>query len=161
MTTGLGGEGESRFDEGLINGRLGGRWPLPPEPVSGALVSRLLQDVRGSIGDRFNIRWTISFHASGLREQYVSDQPPDSPHARHFVGGGRFAGNREVEPYHLRWGGTWIDYDMERARRDKNPLPSLSLFLQPKVAICQNAAGPTADPFSSMVPRGRKRTNPK
>ncbi len=139
VTGGLDGAGGRRFGEGLVGGRLGGRWPLPPDPESGALVSRLLQDVPGSVGDRFDIRWTVSFHASGLRDRYVSDQEPDSPHARRFVGGGRFAGNREVEPYHLRWGGAWIDHDAERARRDRNPLPPLSLFLAPKVAICQNA----------------------
>jgi hypothetical protein len=85
-----------------------------------------------------DIRWTVSFHRAGLREQYVLPQRPDGPCARPFIGGGPFSGNGEVTRYQLQWAGWWIRYDAAELQSRKNPLPDLSLFERPKVAICQN-----------------------
>jgi hypothetical protein len=85
-----------------------------------------------------DLRWSVSFHRRGLREQYVSAIRPDSPHARPFLGGLAFAGNGEVARYRSEPAGWWIDYDRERLARDGNPLPPVELFERPKIAICQN-----------------------
>lgn len=133
--------GDARFPVELVRDRLGGLLPLPPsDPVLRALLVRTLTDPRiPPLSDRLQVRWTVSFHRAGLRDAYVFDASPDSPHARPFLGGGRFAGNREVEPYEIRWAGSWIDFDEERARRDRNKLPDLALFTEPKVVFTQNA----------------------
>jgi hypothetical protein len=91
-----------------------------------------------TLADVLDIRWSVSFHRSGLRERYVTPSRPASPHARRFLGGGAFSGNGEVTRYGLRWGGWWMDYDEDRLRRERNCVPEAALFEQPKVAICQN-----------------------
>jgi hypothetical protein len=85
-----------------------------------------------------DIRWTVSFHRAGLREQYVLPQRPDDPSARPFIGGGPFAGNGEVARYRLQWAGWWIRYDTAALQAEKNPLPDPALFEPPKIVICQN-----------------------
>lgn len=90
------------------------------------------------IGEAADIRWTVSFHRAGLRDEFVFDRRPDSPHARRFLGGGRFAGNREVGRYSVQWAGGWIDYDEARALEAKNGLPPASVHASPKAIICQN-----------------------
>jgi SAM-dependent methyltransferase len=123
----------------FVNGRLGGRWPLASDAGALGHLQATFEGSTKTLGDLFDFRWTVSFHRAGLREQYVSASKPRSRHARRFVGGAAFAGNREVEDGKIHWAGSWIDYDEARARADGNPLPPLSLFTQPKVAICQNA----------------------
>ncbi|MCB9682263.1 MAG: Eco57I restriction-modification methylase domain-containing protein [Alphaproteobacteria bacterium] len=130
------GEGASVVPADVL-GRLG-VWPLPEPGTGGALLARLVATVP-PLGRAIGLRWTVSFHRAGLRDAYVSADRPDSPHARPFLGGGRYAGNREVEPYRVTWAGTWIDHDEARARGDRNALPPLALFTGPKVAVCQNA----------------------
>ena len=159
----LPGSAICRFPRALIRDRLSERWPLPADPATGALAAAILDRRLPALGDAFDVRWSVSFHASGLRDRYVYDHRPDSPHARRFLGGGRFAGNREVQPHRITWAGSWIDYDEDRARRDRNPLPPLSLFTAPKVVICQNARRCRAavdaegfilkDTFLAAVPR--------
>jgi tRNA1(Val) A37 N6-methylase TrmN6 len=139
VTTGFESSECERFSASLLNDRLSGRWPLPSAAAGGELVRRVLVEVPQSLGEFFDIRWTVSFHASGLRDKYVFKDRPNTPHARKFVGGGKFSGNREVDRFAVKWAGWWIDYDEERARRDRNTLPPVELFVQPKVAICQNA----------------------
>ena len=113
---------------------------LPHDPVLHGLVSRVLTDASlPALQTRLEVRWTVSFHRAGLREQYVSADRPDSPHARRFLGGGRFSGNRELAPYAITWAGAWIDHDEERARADRNGLPPRALFDAPKVVFAQNA----------------------
>ncbi len=126
----------------LLLARLDGRLPVVPNTAVGqALVERLLTEPRfRSLATFGDVRWCVSFHKGGLRDSYVFNQPPDNPkQLRKFLGGGRFQGNREVEAHRIDWAGWWIDYDEDRARADKNPLPPLALFDAPKLVICQNA----------------------
>jgi SAM-dependent methyltransferase len=127
------------LDAATVRTILGGRWPLPDSPEAARLVRRVLDGGLPPLSARYEVRWTVSFHASGRRDRYVFAERPDSPHARRFLGGGRFAGNREVEPCAITWAGAWIDYDEARASAESNPLPPAELFEAPKVAICQNA----------------------
>jgi hypothetical protein len=115
-------------------------WFLPPEePRLAVLLEHLLTPAAGPrLSEVLEIRWAVSFHRTGLRERFVTPQQPESPHARRFVGGGAFSGNGEVTRYGIRWSGWWIDYDEDRLRRERNTLPPLELFTQPKIAICQN-----------------------
>jgi len=120
--------------------RLGGRLPvLPPDREGRRFLARILGSRFPALRDVARTRWCVSFHKAGLRDRYTFDSRPDTPFARKFLGGGRFQGNREVEPGRIVWGEWWIDYDEERARNDGNPLPSPSLFEGPKIVLCQNA----------------------
>ena len=110
----------------------------PADPLARQALGRLLHAAT-RLGDVLQIRWSVSFHRAGLREQYVTRTQPVSVHARRFLGGGAFSGNGEVTRYRLEWSGWWIDYDDERLRAEGNPPPRLALFQQPKIAICQNA----------------------
>ena len=123
----------------VVLGSLGGMLPVAPDHPGGRrLLARVLSEV-APLRQQAAVTWTVSFHRAGLRDRYVFAERPDSPHARRFLGGGRFAGNREVEPCRIRWGGAWIDYDEGRARADRNPLPSAALFDADKLVVCQNA----------------------
>ncbi len=124
-----------------LRGPLGSLMPLPPTSPGGRrLFARSLGGAPFEpLGAVFDIRWCVSFHKAGLRERFVTPERPESPHARPFLGGGRWQGNRAVEPYRLAWDGWWIDYDMERARSLGNPLPPPEIHAPPKVVICQNA----------------------
>ncbi|MDF1561617.1 MAG: Eco57I restriction-modification methylase domain-containing protein [Deltaproteobacteria bacterium] len=116
---------------------------LPPPGPARELFRRLRDDeTLPRLADALEIRWTVSFHRAGLRDAFVSPPEaghPASPHARPFLGGQRFSGNREVEPCRIAWRGAHIDYDEARARAAKNPLPPLGLFEGPALVICQNA----------------------
>ncbi len=131
-------------DEGLehtlIASKLGGRWGVPWHGVGGALLRRVLREPSLTpLSDPFEIRWTVSFHRAGLRERFVSADRPHSPHARRFLGGGSFAGNRELDDGEIRWAGAWVDYDEARAREVGNAFPAIALFDAPKVVVAQNA----------------------
>jgi|APSaa5957512535_1039671.scaffolds.fasta_scaffold27953_3 SAM-dependent methyltransferase len=116
-------------------------WPvLPSEPGLQDCIIRALTGSETVTLDRIvDVRWCVSFHRAGLRDDYVFSEEPKTPHARKFVGGVPYAGNREVGWLTIRWDGTWIDYDEEKAREDKNQLPPLSMFDGPKLVVCQNA----------------------
>ncbi len=138
----LGAAAVFELPNAVVVDRLDGLMPLPPSsPVGAALLERVLVDPGNRrLSDVFEVRWTVSFHRGGLRDQYVFPDPPDqAAHPRRFLGGGRFQGNREVGGYRVDWAGHWIDYDEDRARADKNPLPPLGLFEGRKVVVCQNA----------------------
>lgn len=123
-----------------VSDRLGGRWGVVWQGPGGHLLRRVLHAPGlARLSERFEIRWTVSFHRAGLREQFVSEDRPDSPHARRFLGGGRFAGNRELDEGQIRWAGGWIDYDEARARECGNAFPLVALFDEPKVVVAQNA----------------------
>lgn len=126
------------FGEDILE-RTGGVFPTPTCASGAAWLSRVLSDPRFTpIGQRFDVRWTVSFHRAGLRDTFVFDHRPASPHARRFLGGGRYSGNRELAPFRTDWAGWWIDHDEARARAEKNHLPPLALFEDPKVVIAQN-----------------------
>jgi len=125
--------------------RLDGLMPLPPaHPGGQSLLQRLLtDDGLCRLDQRFCVRWTISFHKAGLRDQFTfpPEERPAVPleRVRPFLGGGRFMGNRELAPYRIEPQGWWIDYDTERARAVGNALPPPTLFQGPKAVVCQNA----------------------
>jgi hypothetical protein len=123
-----------------IRDRLGGMMPLAPVSSQGRrLFERCIQDTEcRPLSEVSEIRWTVSFHRSGLRDQFVFDERPDSPHARRFLGGARYAGNSEVGHFRVDWAGSWIDYDEERARAEGNPFPLGAVHASPKLVICQN-----------------------
>lgn len=123
--------------------RLDGLLPLPRPGIPGRMLQRVLETRLPSIDDHIDVRWAVSFHRAGLRDQYTFENSCGS-FAKPFLGGGRFSGNREVEPYSIKWAGWWIDYDEERARRDGNPFPPAELFVEPKVIIPQNVRRPRA-----------------
>lgn len=128
-------------------------FPVPSPGADADVLGRVLAAGHPPLSASFEVRWAVSFHRAGLRDRFVFDEKPQSPHARPFVGGGRWAGNREVEPYRLTWAGSWIDYDEARAKAEKNPLPKAALFDGPKVVICQNArrARAALDPGDHVV----------
>lgn len=109
----------------------------PANPIGRALLARI--GLSSRVRSVVDIRWTISFHATGLRSHYIFPTRPDSAFAMPFVGGASFSGNTEVQRYRSSWAGTWIDYDEDRARRDKNSLPPRSLFEGERIVVCQNA----------------------
>ncbi len=121
---------------------LDGLLPLPPaHPGGRSLLRRSLAGAPCQpLRECYDIRWCVSFHKAGLRDHFVFERrPADAPCARPFLGGGRFQGNREVQPYRIEWAGWWIDYDRDRARRAGNTLPPVEIHEAPKVVVCQNA----------------------
>lgn len=115
-------------------------FPTPDNPKAAQALLKLVEQIpHGRLADVMDLRWSVSYHRRGLREQYVSAKRPDSPHARPFLGGLAFAGNGEVARYRIEPAGWWIDYDTERLAQDRNPLPPVELFERPKIVICQNA----------------------
>lgn len=114
-------------------------FPTPPSPLLTHTLRNLLEALpAGRIADVLDIRWTVSFHRQGLREQYVRRSKEEMRFPQKFLGGGTFAGNGDVERYRAQWSGWWIDYDTELLKREGNVLPPLELFQRPKIAICQN-----------------------
>ena len=100
---------------------------------------KLLSDQYKTLDNYLTIKWTISFHALGLREKFLFSEKPNSENAKKLIGGKSFAGNDDINRYKLKWGGWWIDYNEDLARKHKNQLPPRSLFEQKKLIICQNS----------------------
>ncbi len=125
-----------------LRDELGGLMPLPPRSAGGrSLLARCLSGAPfRPLRQHCSTRWCVSFHKAGLRDQFTFDHRPDPAVApRPFLGGGRFQGNREVQPYTIEWSGWWIDYDEQRARGVGNPLPPPEIHAAPKLVLCQNA----------------------
>lgn len=112
---------------------------LPSNKEHNALLMKLLNERYKTLDNYLTIKWTISFHASGLREKFLFPKKPHSEFAKKLIGGKSFAGNDDVNRYNLKWGGWWIDYNEELARKHKNQLPPRNLFEQEKLIICQNS----------------------
>ncbi len=112
---------------------------LPSNKTQNTLLKKLLGNEFKALDKYLTIKWTISFHASGLREKFLFPEKPQSEFAKKLIGGKSFAGNDDINRYKLKWGGWWINYDEEMARKYKNQLPPKSLFEQEKLIICQNA----------------------
>ena len=111
---------------------------LPSDQVKRDLLLKLL-DIKDTIANYLDLKWTISFHASGLRDQFLFDKQPGSSFDKKIIGGKSFAGNSDIERYKLDWGGWWIKYDESYAKSQHNPLPPKSIFEREKLIICQNA----------------------
>ena len=112
---------------------------LPNDKKQNSLLVKLLSNQYKTLDNYLTIKWTISFHASGLREKFLFPKNPQSEYAKKLIGGKSFAGNDDINRYKLKWGGWWIDYNVELAKKHKNQLPPKSLFEQEKLIICQNA----------------------
>lgn len=112
---------------------------LPSDEKQNILLMKLLGDKYKTLDNYLIIKWTVSFHASGLREKFLFSEKPESKFAKKLIGGKSFAGNDDINRYNLKWGGWWIDYNEELARTHKNQLPPKSLFEQEKLIICQNS----------------------
>lgn len=112
---------------------------LPSDKKQNSLLIKLLSDKYKTLDNYLILKWTISFHASGLREKFLFPEKPDSPFAKKLIGGKSFAGNDDINRYKLKWGKWWIDYNEELAKKHKNQLPPQRLFEQEKLIICQNS----------------------
>jgi SOS regulatory protein LexA len=112
---------------------------LPSDKMESALLMKLLSEKYKTLDNYLTMKWTISFHATGLREKFLFPEKPNSIFAKKLIGGKSFAGNDDINRYHLKWGGWWIDYNEKFAREHKNSLPSKNLFEQEKLIICQNS----------------------
>lgn len=112
---------------------------LPSEKKQNHLLMKLLSEQYKTLDNYLTIKWTISFHATGLREKFLFPEKPQSEFAKKLIGGKSFAGNDDINRYKLKWGGWWINYDEDLAKKHKNQLPPKSLFEKEKLIICQNA----------------------
>ncbi|MDD5626173.1 MAG: transcriptional repressor LexA [Patescibacteria group bacterium] len=112
---------------------------LPSDKKQNNLLMKLLDKQYKTLDNYLTLKWTISFHASGLREKFLFPQKPQSKFAKKLIGGKSFAGNDDINRYKLKWGGWWIDYNENLAKKHKNQLPPRSLFEQEKLIICQNS----------------------
>lgn len=112
---------------------------MPSDKRKSSILTKLLSKKYAFLENYLSMKWTISFHASGLREKFLFPERPRSNFAKKLIGGKSFAGNSDIGRYKLNWGGWWIDYDEERARKHKNQLPPKKLFEREKLIICQNS----------------------
>ena len=112
---------------------------LPSDKKQNSILTKLLDDRYKTLDNYLIMKWTISFHATGLREKFLFPEKPNSIFAKKLIGGKSFAGNDDINRYNLKWGGWWINYDEELARKHKNQLPPKRLFEQEKLIICQNS----------------------
>jgi len=112
---------------------------LPSDKKENLLLMKLLGEQYKTLDNYLKIKWTISFHTAGLREKFLFPQKPNSINAKKLIGGKSFAGNDDINRYKLKWGGWWIDYNENLAKKHKNQLPPRSLFEQEKLIICQNS----------------------
>lgn len=112
---------------------------LPSDKEQNSLLTKLLSKKYKTLDNYLTIKWTISFHAAGLREKFLFPEKPKSEFAKKLIGGKSFAGNSDIGRYKLGWGGWWIDYNEELAKKHKNQLPPRKIFEQEKIIICQNA----------------------
>jgi hypothetical protein len=119
-------------------------WLPPADPTARTLLDRICSEKPAQpLGTLLDIRWAVSFHRSGLRDEFIFPQPTGRC-PRRLLGGKRFHGNADVRRYRTAWSGWWIDYDEERARARRNQFPPASLFTAPKILIAQNARRITA-----------------
>ena len=102
------------------------------------IVRKMFSESNHKLSDFVTFRWAISFHRKGLREMFISEKPIGEFPVK-FLGGKKFAGNREVERYSINWWGYWLDYNKEKAKRLKNNFPDIKIFEEKKIIICQHA----------------------
>jgi len=112
---------------------------LPDDKTGSDLLKRLLESDFQTLDKLVEIKWTISFHSTGLREKFIFDRKPNSQYAKRLIGGGSFKGNGDIRRYRLNWGGWWINYDENLAKKYENQLPPREIFERSKLIICQNA----------------------
>lgn len=114
-------------------------WLPPVNAPAQHLLDRVLGDESAvPLSHLLDIRWTVSFHRTGLRDRFIFPEATGRA-PRRLLGGKKFHGNGDVRRYRTAWSGWWIDYDEERAKAEYNQLPPASLFAGPKLLIAQNA----------------------
>lgn len=121
--------------------RIGGEQPLFVPFSTWPALAPLLSLPR--LGEIAKFVSTCSFHHTGLREQFVTPTRPPGEAFR-YLGGASFAGQLEVAPYRVRWGGWWISgAAWPGARAQKNALPDReAVFARPKLVLAQHATRP-------------------
>jgi hypothetical protein len=95
------------------------------------------------LGDVAQLASTCSFHKRGLREEYVTPDPPASPSlfepVHPYLGGPSRTRMTEIAPFQHRWAGWWIRYAQGELKSEhRNPLPPLDRFRQPKAIFNQH-----------------------
>jgi SOS regulatory protein LexA len=112
---------------------------LPTDEKKQSLLLKLLSNQYKTLDNYLAIKWTISFHIDGLRNQFIFDKKPKSEFAKKLIGGKSFSGNQEIKRYKLNWKEWWIDYNQKLAKKHNNCLPPKNIFENEKIIICQNA----------------------
>lgn len=123
---------------------------LPDGPL-GAMAGRLVR-THPRLGDQVEVRSTVSFHVTGMRERYVRPGA-ELADGLPYLGGRSYARRNEVRPFRIRWAGFRIRYDREALAAEGNPVPPPELFQRPKVVYCQHARSlvAAADPQGRYV----------
>lgn len=97
---------------------------------------------------------TCSFHAKGLREQFIADREPEDG-GYPYLGSTSYAHRIELDVFRARWAGGWIRAGAWSACRALgNALPDRdAVFARPKVIVAQHAIRPIAamDPDGTWV----------
>ncbi|MCE7741577.1 MAG: N-6 DNA methylase [Candidatus Heimdallarchaeota archaeon] len=102
------------------------------------MINRIFSLSSLTLGDLIRFRWAISFHKSGLRELFVSENPLGENPIK-FIGGKAYGGNREINRYNINWRGYWINYDHKKAKSVENNFPNYKYFGDKKIIVCQHA----------------------
>ncbi|MBZ9569411.1 N-6 DNA methylase [Patescibacteria group bacterium] len=102
------------------------------------ILFKLINGKQNKLSDFLEIKTTVSFHAKGLREKYVS-KDIDSKYRYKYLGGKSYSRKNEVRAYRVEWDGYYINYDNLVLNKINNPLPPISNFEKPKIIFCQHA----------------------
>ncbi len=103
------------------------------------------------------IKTTVSFHKKGQRERYINKNinllSKNKNTIRKYLGGKSYSKKNEVGKYLIDWSGYFINYDEMALKREKIPLPSLSIFEREKIIFCQHSQEIKAvyDPLGEWV----------
>jgi hypothetical protein len=111
---------------------------LPKDKDERNVIVKMINSNNSKLSELLTTKWSVSFHKSGLREQFISDSPKGS-NPKKIIGGKSFGGNTEIQRYKLEWAGYWIDYDEMKAKEIKNQFPPREIFEQDKIILCQNS----------------------
>ncbi|HQJ57347.1 MAG TPA: N-6 DNA methylase [Caldisericia bacterium] len=111
---------------------------LPKDKDERNVIVKMINSGDNKLSDFLTTKWSVSFHKSGLREQFISESPKGN-NPQKIIGGKSFGGNTEVQRYKLNWNNYWIDYDEAKAKEIKNQFPPKKIFEQDKIIICQNS----------------------
>lgn len=111
---------------------------LPKDKDERNVIVKMINSNSSKLSELLTTKWSVSFHKSGLREQFISDSPKGN-NPKKIIGGKSFGGNTEVQRYKLEWAGYWIDYDESKAKEIKNQFPPREIFEQNKIILCQNS----------------------
>ena len=127
-----------------------------PEDLGGIVEHWLgvAKDQEKRLGHYIECKTTCSFHAKGLREQFIDseeEQPEDTgadPPIHPYLGGKSHTKRNEVRPFSVDPFGYTIKYDQKTLKEEHgNPLPPLeNTFLRKKIIYCQHALSMVATP---------------